>query len=254
MSAPPSREQQALPFELQALDAAERYQGWMVDAVRPFLGRRTLEIGAGIGNLSRRLPAGERLIASEPDEALLAVLRERMADRLADAGRVSAIRFDPTRDPLDPLVGEDLDTVVSFNVIEHIADDAGALGALAEILLRGSGPWPRHLVSFVPAHMWAYGSLDREFGHHRRYTRSGMRRLLAGIAPGGTVSARYFNLFGLPGWVVSGRLLRQRRIAPGAVRAVEALTPALRRVDDLLQTRLRFPAGQSLIGVVRWDR
>jgi hypothetical protein len=156
-------------------------------------------------------------------------------------------------DPLDHLVAEDLDTIVSFNVMEHIEDDTGAFRALSEILLRGSGPWPRRLVSLVPAHMWAYGTLDEEFDHHRRYNRAGLRRLLRRIAPGASISVRHFNVFGLPGWIVAGRLLRQRRISPATVRIVEAITPVTRRVVDALQTRLHLPLGQSLIAVVRWD-
>jgi len=37
---------------LHSLERAQQFNGWMADAIRPFVGARVLEIGAGIGNIT----------------------------------------------------------------------------------------------------------------------------------------------------------------------------------------------------------
>lgn len=42
-----------LPHDLDATFLAHRYQGWIMDTIRPLVGRRVLEVGAGCGAMSR---------------------------------------------------------------------------------------------------------------------------------------------------------------------------------------------------------
>ncbi len=66
------------PEILDILAAAPRFNQWMADTVNPFLSRRVLEIGAGIGNLSALLMRGrDRYVASDIDFEHLAYLRRR---------------------------------------------------------------------------------------------------------------------------------------------------------------------------------
>ena len=54
---------------LDILSDAPRFNRWMADTVQPFLGADVLELGAGIGNLSRRLcRMRQRYVASDIDE------------------------------------------------------------------------------------------------------------------------------------------------------------------------------------------
>ena len=57
---------ESIPFELESLREAINYQRWIVDMISPFLGNSILEIGAGIGNISRWLPVRQRLVLCEP--------------------------------------------------------------------------------------------------------------------------------------------------------------------------------------------
>ena len=225
-----------LPFELESLSRAYRYQRWVADAVSPYWGRRILELGAGVGNLSQHLPVRDRLILTEMEPALYARLSQRATEiateARAAAGVVSVQPFDLANDSIDPLVAEGLDTIISFNVLEHIENDRAALRRLVEILKRGGAERPRRLVTFVPAHQWAYGTMDKAFGHHRRYTAAGFRRLAEEVAPGARVTTRYFNTFGLVGWVLTGRILRRSSIGLGSIHLFEALCPVIRPIDD----------------------
>ncbi len=66
------------PEILDTLASARRFNGWMAETISPWVGRRVLEIGAGIGNLSRCLaPRREAYWASDIDEEHLARLRQR---------------------------------------------------------------------------------------------------------------------------------------------------------------------------------
>jgi hypothetical protein len=123
------------------------------------------------------------------------------------------------------------------------------LARLAVVLQASRCQGPRRIVSFVPAHPWAYGTVDAAYGHVRRYTAGSFAELAAKSCPHWRLETRYFNAFGLPGWVLLGRLLRRRSVSVAAIRSFERLCPWIRGIDDLLH-RLRFPFGQSLIAVL----
>ena len=57
-----------------------------------------------------------------------------------------------------------VDFVYTFNVLEHIADDAAALREIHRVLRPGGA-----LLVYVPAFAMLYTSMDRRVGHLRRY-------------------------------------------------------------------------------------
>ena len=68
-------------------------------------------------------------------------------------------------DPVE-LSSHRFDTVFCVNVLEHIEDDAAALATFTRVVQPGG-----HVLIWVPAMPAAYGPLDAELGHHRRYTK-----------------------------------------------------------------------------------
>src|SRR3989449_10801095 len=66
---------------LARMAAAPRYNRWMFDRLRPWVGRRVLEIGAGIGNMSAFLVDRERVVLTDTERYYLGRLRERFAGR-----------------------------------------------------------------------------------------------------------------------------------------------------------------------------
>lgn len=238
-----------LPFELTALRSAVNYQRWVADAATPHLGARILEVGAGLGNLSRWLPLRERLVLSELEPELLRLLRAEARERFGADPRVTVVQADLGSELPAAITAEDLDTIVSFNVLEHVEDDVGVLARLAALLQASRCAGPRRIVSFVPAHQWAYGTIDAAYGHVRRYTAASFAALAAKSCPDWRLETRYFNAFGLPGWVLLGRILRRQSVSVAAIRAFERLCPWIRGIDDALH-RLRLPFGQSLIAVL----
>jgi SAM-dependent methyltransferase len=130
------------------------------------------------------------------------------------------------------------DTIVCLNVLEHVADDDLSLQAMRSLLDRRG-----RLILLVPALPGLYGSLDRALGHVRRYT---SRELRAKFDRGGLRMRHleYFNLAGLPGWWLTGRVLRREMIPAASLRWFDMLVP-LFRLERLLPWRL----GQSLIAI-----
>ena len=119
---------------LDALAQTPRFNRWMADTIRPWVGTRVLEIGAGMGNLSRYLaPRRQLYIASDIDDEHLARLRVRFQHR----PNVQLMRCDLSA-PADfaPLAGQ-ADTVICLNVLEHIEDDAAGLANIASALAPG---------------------------------------------------------------------------------------------------------------------
>ena len=121
-----------------------------------------------------------------------------------------------------------------MNVIEHIADDRLLVSRLTELLNPGGS-----LLVYVPACPLAFGSLDVELGHYRRYTPATLTELLRSAGLDG--QPRYMNLLGLLGWFVNGRVLRQKLVSPRGVALFERLVPLIR-----LEDRFSLPVGLGL--------
>ena len=239
-----------LPFELQSLSKAVRYQHWSMDAVSPFMGKRILELGSGIGNMSQHLPAGELLYLTEASSDCFTHLKKMIEQRAQNAEPVEGELLDLNQPWVDRLSQKNFDTVVSFNVMEHIEDDEAAFRQQYQILKASQSSGVKRIVVFVPAHPWLFGSLDRIFLHFRRYRRDRIQKLFQKIDPQCKVQTRHFNLVGTPGWFMMGRVLKKTTIDMGAIKTFERLIPWIRALDDFIHVVLKFPVGQSLITVI----
>src|SRR3990172_5931740 len=99
------------------------------------------------------------------------------------------------------------------------------------------------LLIFVPALPALYGSLDRVFGHCRRYTKSSLERLVAG-AGFGVVRLCYFDILGVLPWWIVGRLARSRTISPAMVGLYDRIAVPIGRA---LETVVPPPFGKNLV-------
>jgi SAM-dependent methyltransferase len=127
-------------------------------------GASVLEIGIGEGAMGARLAERFAYTGVEADGRAAAAATGRIVPR---GGRVlvGAAETVAPRGPFDALC--------AFEVLEHIEDDAAALGEWRS-RLRPSGL----LVLSVPAHQDRFGPADVAVGHHRRYERGELASLL----------------------------------------------------------------------------
>jgi hypothetical protein len=199
-------------------------------------------VGAGSGAFSEMLLASgvQELVALEPSENLFPRL-EVALDRHIHRGEAFV-----RNQTLGEFASEGSlaapDTVVYLNVLEHILDDQSELRSVRSIISPGG-----HLLIFVPAHRWLMSEIDRQFGHHRRYSIAGLRETCraAGFE---VIGARYFDLPGIVTWWVRYRLFGSSTMEPAAVRFYDrVLVPFVRAVED----RCTPPIGKNIVMVGR---
>jgi SAM-dependent methyltransferase len=209
---------------LARLSRAPRYNSWMADTIRPYCGERVLEIGSGAGNLTRMLIPRSRYIASDINPLYLQTLASLAANR----PYMQASYCDVTDVSSFPHPGEQYDTVICLNVIEHIADDRAALRNIKSVL----SPSGRAII-LVPQGPRNMGTLDEVLGHRRRYTQQSLRTL-AGDCGLNVAAMLQFNRFGSIAWFLNGKIMRRRVFGLGQIWILNMLTPILRRLDAVL--------------------
>ncbi len=210
---------------LDALEQAPAFNRWMFEAIRPYLGNRVVELGAGRGNLSKHLKTGRDLLLVDYRPDYLEELQSRWS-------HLDNIRFalvDLTVERSYEVIREFRpDTVVCLNVLEHIEDDAQVLR-----LLYGAVPSEAKMVFLVPFNSKLMSQFDREIGHFRRYDSGELERKMeaAGFS---MVVQFYFNKAGVLAWWVGNQLSGQKRITPWQLRFYNWMTPLFRILDRVL--------------------
>jgi len=208
---------------LERLNRAPRFTRWMADVIRPYVGDRVLEVGAGTGNMSVHLMPRSIYWATDLNphylEYLVTLRATRPYLRVAYTNAIDAESFPK---------GQSFDTVVCLNVVEHVSDDLGAMRNIYDALSDGG-----RAVVLVPSGPWLFGSLDEVLGHCRRYTRD---QLIAVAVKAGFEVERIlkFNRPGVLAWWFNGRVLRRRTFGLGQIRMLNLLTPLFRLVDAWL--------------------
>ncbi len=221
---------------LQRMARLHRYNNWLWHKVAPYVGRRVLEVGSGMGNMTRYLSTCEAVVATDIDAQHLETLRNTFESDT----RVRVCRFDLGAPQVPAELGNGFDTVLCLNVLEHVEQDVEALRRLQHVLIADG-----RIVLIVPNLRNLFGEIDRAIGHHRRYEQHELQEKLE--AAGFTVEhISTFNLIGAVGWYVNARLLRRRALPGFQARVHDLLVPALR-----LEDHFRPPTGLSLLAVAR---
>ena len=221
---------------LLAMNSAPQYSRWMADISQPYFGRKVAELGSGIGNMSRQLAAAPRLVVTDRDPEYLDFLENLFHGR--EDVKVRKLDLDRPED-FGALAEEEVDTVVAFNVLEHIEDDKQVIERLHEAL-----PYGGRVILQVPQYPGLFGSFDEEVDHKRRYDKIGLSALLAG-AGFEVEKLKNVNWFGTFGWYVNGKLLKRRHFSRVQLKLFDMLVPVLR-----LFNWLPLP-GLSLFAVAR---
>jgi SAM-dependent methyltransferase len=207
---------------LERMGQAPNYNAWLLERCEPYLGQRVLDVGAGTGTFTDTLARAHDVVALEPDPALFEILRKRMASlpNVTVSSSDAASLASPKPDEL-------FDSIVCFNVLEHIPADREALRAFLTSL-RPAG----YLLLLVPAHPILFGSMDVTAGHERRYRKQSLRSLLVEVGFRPEV-VRYVNPIGGVGWFVSARILKREFVPAGPLHFYDRLVPLFRTLDHV---------------------
>jgi len=210
---------------LSSLSHARRFNRWMVKTIEPYLGYRILEVGAGIGNISRQLPQREKLIVTDVDATYLEILQQAYSGN----DLVDVTPLDISQEDDFAGLGEALcDTIVCLNVLEHIEDDLGALKRMKR-LLQTDG----RLILLVPQYKWLFGSYDRVAGHYRRYTRKNLRTRLK-AAGFHYLKFKRFNFISIPAWWINACLLKRKRMGRIQLKIFDTFVLLIKMVEWIL--------------------
>jgi len=166
------------------------------------------------------------------------------------AAIVHAIETDkqhhPTLARLNASVSEKLETVAdnsvdfawSFNVLEHIKDDSGALKLLVDKLKPGG-----RLLVFVPAFPCLYSNMDRLVGHERRYCQQELLQKIA-LAGASVESSQYVDSLGFLAALAYRFLQGSGELNPRSIQFYDSFIFPLSLGLDKLAARV---AGKNLL-------
>ena len=207
---------------------------------RPFQGR-VLEIGCGIGNLTRillRSSAVTFLQAIDLDPAYVERVEREASDPRLEAVVARADAYCPEAHRSEE---GGFDFVVSSNVLEHIEDDVGTLLNVRRMLKKEGVA-----LILVPAHPFLFSTLDQALSHFRRYRRRDIHELArkTGLR---VMRLRHFNPVGALGWWLNGKVLRCRALPEGQLSFYNRFAIPISRFLDSVNP---FPFGVSLLAVL----
>ena len=207
---------------LARLNRAPRFTRWMADTIRPYVGERVLEIGAGIGNLTANLVPRAKYHASDINPHYL----ERLETLKQTRPYLQVHYTDASAAETYP--AEQFDTVICMNVVEHLANDVEALCNIRRSLDKNG-----RAIVLVPNGPRLFGSLDKVLGHYRRYTQEQLVQVCqdAGFTVEKVVK---FNRFGTPGWWLNGRILKKETFGFWQIKLLNILVPFVRPIDRFL--------------------
>lgn len=154
--------------ELELFKNVHNWKSYWSSRLRPFITGDVAEVGAGIGANTPYLKQSghNRWICIEPDPELVRELTENVSRNpvLSQCEMVNGT--------LESLKGENFDTILYIDVLEHIEDDANELRTAATLLRFGG-----RVVVLSPAHQSLYTAFDAAIGHFRRYNRASLRKI-----------------------------------------------------------------------------
>jgi len=142
----------------------------------------------------------------------------------------------------DGLGGEQFDTLLYIDVLEHISDDAAEV-ARASQLLRPGG----YLVALSPAQQILFSPFDTAIGHHRRYS----KRMIVALTPPSLrlIRVRYLDSVGILAPLGNRLFLRQSIPTSGQISLWDGVMVPLSRLVDPV---LLYSVGKSVLAV--WQK
>src|SRR5690349_8467895 len=143
----------------------------MFETICSFCSGNILEIGSGIGNISRLfVQNGYSITLSDTSEDYVEHLKRSFQG-------INILTIDLVDEDFQkkyaPLF-QTFDTVVFLNVLEHINNEEEAIENCRQFLKPGGS-----LIILVPAYRFLFSKMDKELHHYRRYTAKGLSEVVS---------------------------------------------------------------------------
>lgn len=214
---------------LDVISAADKFNKWMYETIAPSCSGKILEIGSGIGNISKYfIEAGDEILLTDLRTTYCDQLKEKYGDK---ENVIGIEEVDLVAEDFENRYAEliaTFDTVFALNVVEHIKDDTLALTNAAKLLTPNG-----KIVILVPAYQALFNQFDVELEHYRRYTKKTIARAFDNAALD-IDRQQYFNAVGILGWFVTGNILRKKQIPGGQMNLYNTFVPIIKLIDKLI--------------------
>lgn len=214
---------------LDVISSADKFNRWTYDTIAPFCKGNILEVGSGVGNISKYFLENKQSI-------FLSDIRQGYCDKLQENfSSYPNLKGIDLLDLVDPdfdnkfkhLLGT-FDTLFSLNVVEHIYDDNLAIKNARKLLKTGG-----HLIILVPSYQWLYNGFDKELDHYRRYNKKTLSALFDSNELT-IMKKQYFNFMGIFAWFISGKLQKNDTIPGGQMNLYNMLVPIFKLIDRIV--------------------
>lgn len=224
--------------ELDLFSHAVHWKNYWAKIIKPYLGARILDVGAGIGATAQVLSQlkCEHYLALEPDADFVNRMQRANVDGFFNssfeclAGRTENLGMD-----------DYFDTILYIDVLEHIENDKNELAQVAKHLLPGG-----YIVILSPAHQWLYTPFDKAVGHIKRYDKKSI--LLA--KPENLIVERicYLDSVGLLASLGNRLIIRSSTPNKTQITIWDNWFVPCSTVVDMIT---RYKLGKSILGVFR---
>ncbi len=227
---------------LNAIAGADHFNHWMYSRIAPYCYGNILEIGSGIGNISDYfLQNGKDITLSDLRDNYTDILKNKFKAYSTLKGIITLdLVDDDFENKYSHLIGT-FDTVYALNVVEHIGNDELAITNCKK-LLKEHG----NIVILVPAYQFLYNRFDKELEHFRRYTKKTLNALFQKNNLE-VIKSSYFNMGGILGWFLFGKLLNKKTIQGEQMSLYNKLVPIFKIVDQVTFNKI----GLSVISIAK---
>ncbi len=210
---------------------------WIYRKIEPFLGKKILELGSGMGAISKYLVSKNRRVTLTDINKKYATYLERrfIGNPHVEVKNIDILNIDTV------FSEEEFDTIVGINILEHIKHDTETIKRLKRVLIKEG-----KLVLLVPAHKSLFGKLDGKLNHFRRYSRYELESKLKNESFF-IEKIEFMNFLGAVGWFVNFKLLRRKRMSKLIVQIFDALIPFIAFIERFV----KFPFGLYILCIAR---
>lgn len=219
---------------LEIMELASWYNNWLFSLMEKYLRGEILEIGAGSGNFTQLLSDKGKVTAIDINKEYVKKLKSFKKDR-AEAG------FGDIEEGKYFFEEKKFDVALCLNVLEHIKGEERALKSMYKLLKKGG-----MLILLMPAHKFLFGTLDRNLGHVRRYTKKDLAEKLQ-LSGFKILEIKYLNGLGAFGWFINARILKKDILPESQVRLFDKIS----RPFLFLEKLIKPPFGLSILAVAQ---
>lgn len=223
--------------ELELFKNAINWKKYVAKKTSSYITGDVLEVGAGLGANAKYLSS--RCLSYsflEPDPELCARISDEISSVSCPTHIIQGISTDLAADQL-------FDTIIYYDVMEHIEDSKGEFNRIQKHLKPGG-----HLIILVPAYQSLYNEFDKAIGHFRRYDKVCFRDESKSADQLEETKLFYLDSLGVIASFVNKWFLKQ---AVPSVKQVKFWDGTIVSFSKVLDPLVGYSFGKSLIGVLR---